>query len=171
MSNSNPRNELKLMILYLLNSVSFSLNHENLSNFFIDNYTTYISFQDLLADLIDTKLVEEYKTKTSVFYKATNDGIDALNSFINDITEEHKNEIDRYIKDNKFKLKEESLISADYTDGGKDNYKIKLEINENKDETFKIEIDVPTVDSDITMCENWKEKAKAIYTHVIKELL
>ena len=171
MSNQNPRNELKLMILYLLNSVSFSLNHENLSNFFIDNYTTYISFQDLLADLIDTKLVEEFKTKTSVFYKATNDGIDALNSFINDITDEHKIEIDTYIKENKFKLKEESIVSADYSDGGKDNYKIKLEINENKDETFKIEIDVPTVDAAVTMCENWKEKAKSIYTYVIKELL
>lgn len=171
MASPNPRNELKLMILYLLNSVSFSLNHENLSNFFIDNYTTFITFQDLLADLIDTKLIEEFKTKTSVFYKATNDGIDALKSFINDITLEHKNEIDNYIKENKFKLKEESIISADYTDGGKDNYKIKLEINENKDETFKIEIDVPTVDAAVTMCENWKEKAKSIYTHVIKELL
>lgn len=171
MSNSNPRNELKLMILYLLNSVSFSLNHENLSNFFIDNYTTYIGFQDLLADLIDTKLVEEFKTKTSVFYKPTNDGIEALNSFISDISEENKIEIDNYIKNNKLKLKEESIISADYTDGSKENYKIKLEINENKDETFKIEIDVPTVDAAITMCENWKEKAKAIYTYVIKELL
>lgn len=171
MSNKNPRNELKLMILYLLNSVSFSLNHENLSNFFIDNYTTYISFQDLLADLIETKLVEEFKTKTSVFYKPTNDGIEALNSFISDITDENKNEIDAYIKNNRFKLKEESIISADYTDGGKDNYKVKLEINENKDETFKIEIDVPTVDAAVTMCENWKEKAKSIYTYVIKELL
>lgn len=171
MSNSNPRNELKLMILYLLNSVSFSLNHENLSNFFIDNYTTYIGFQDLLADLIDTKLVEEFKTKTSVFYKPTNDGIEALNSFISDISKENKIEIDNYIKNNKLKLKEESIISADYTDGSKENYKIKLEINENKDETFKIEIDVPTVDAAITMCENWKEKAKAIYTYVIKELL
>ena len=159
------------MILYLLNSVSFSLNHENLSNFFIDNYTTYIGFQDLLADLIDTKLVEEFKTKTSVFYKPTNDGIEALNSFISDISEENKIEIDNYIKNNKLKLKEESIISADYTDGSKENYKIKLEINENKDETFKIEIDVPTVDAAITMCENWKEKAKAIYTYVIKELL
>ena len=171
MSEYNPRNEIKLMILYLLNNVSFSLNHENLSNFFLDNYTTYITFQDILADLIDTKLVEEYKTKTSVFYKATKDGEEALKSFINDISSKHKDELNDYIKQNKFKLKEESIIKSNYSDGASNNYKIELEINENKDENFKIEIDVPTVDAAITMCENWKEKAKNIYTYVIKQLL
>ncbi len=171
MSTYNPKNEIKLMILYLLRNVSFSLNHENLSNFFLDKYTTYIIFQDILADLVDTKLVEEYKTKTSVFYKATEDGSEALDTFINDITIEHKKELDKYIKDNKFKLKEESMISANYSDSNKGNYKVSLEINENKDETFKIELDVPTLDAAVTICENWKEKAKAIYTHIIRQLL
>ncbi|MBO6134773.1 MAG: DUF4364 family protein [Lachnospiraceae bacterium] len=159
------------MILYLLKNVSFSLNHENLSNFFLDKYTSFISFQEILADLVDTKLVEEYKTKTSIFYKATSDGVDALDSFIDEITKAHREELDKYIKDNKFKLKEESIIRANYTDSTDNNFKIVLEINENKDENFKIEMDVPTSDAAITMCENWKEKAKNIYTYVIKQLL
>ena len=171
MSTYNPRNEIKLMILYMLSNVSFSLNHENLSNFFLDKYITFISFQEILADLVDTKLVEEFKTKTSVFYKATNDGVEALNSFINDITPEHRAELDEYIKANKFRLKEESIVKANYTDASEGNYKVELEINENKDETFKIEITVPTLDAAITMCENFKEKAKNIYTFVIKQLL
>ena len=170
MSTYNPKNEIKLMILYMLKNVSFSLNHENLSNFFLDKYTSFIIFQVILSDLVDTKLIEEYKTKTSVFYKATVDGAEALDTFINDISPEHKRELDNYIKENKFKLKEESMISANYTDN-KDSFKISLEINENKDETFKLEIDVPTADAAITMCENWKEKAKSIYTYIIKQLL
>ena len=171
MSTYNPKNEIKLMILYMLKNVSFSLNHENLSNFFLDKYTSFIIFQDILSDLVDTKLIEEYKTKTSVFYKATVDGAEALDTFINDISPEHKRELDNYIKENKFKLKEESIISANYSDNDKGSFKILLEINENKDETFKIEMDVPTTDAAITMCENWKEKAKSIYTHIIKQLL
>ena len=171
MSAYNPKNEIKLMILYLLKNVSFSLNHENLSNFFLDKYTTFILFQDILADLVDTKLIEEYKTKTSVFYKTTEDGTEALNTFINDISDIHRKELDQYIKDNKFKLKEESMISANYSDNEKGSYLIDLQINENKDETFKIEMDVPTADAAITMCENWKEKAKEIYTYIIKQLL
>lgn len=171
MDINRPKNEIKLMILYLLKKVSFSLNHESLSNFFLDNYTTYIVFQDILYDLIDTKLIEEYKTKTSVFYKLTNDGSEALQAFISDISASHIKELDEYIKDNKFKLKEESIVSANYTDGEKGNYKIDLRINENKDETFKIEMDVPNFDAATTMCENWKEKAKNIYTYIIKQLL
>ena len=167
----NPKNELKLMILYLLKNVSFSLNHENLSNFFLDKYTTFILFQDILGDLVDTKLIEEYKTKTSIFYKTTIDGAEALDSFINDISPEHKKELDDYIRENKFKLKEESIIKANYSDNDKDAFMITLEINENKDETFKITMDVPTADAAITMCENWKEKAKSIYSHIIKQLL
>ena len=151
--------------------MSFSLNHENLSNFFLDKYTSFISFQEILADLVDTKLIDEYRTKTSIFYKTTNDGSEALDTFINDISENHKKELDDYLKENKFKLKEESIISADYSDNNKGSYLIKLQINENKDETFKVEMDVPTADAAITMCENWKEKAKYIYSHIIKQLL
>ena len=105
MSTYNPKNEIKLMILYMLKNVSFSLNHENLSNFFLDKYTTFIIFQDILSDLVETKLIDEYKTKTSVFYKATIDGAEALDTFINDISPEHKKELDDYIKENKFKHK------------------------------------------------------------------
>ena len=159
------------MILYLLKNVSFSLNHENLSNFFLDKYTSFIIFQDILADLVETKLIDEYKTKTTVFYKTTIDGSEALDTFINDISPEHKKELDDYIRDNKFKLKEESIIRANYTDNNKNSFKIALEINENKDESFKIEMDVPTADAAITMCENWKEKAKSIYSYIIKQLL
>ncbi len=171
MSTYNPKNEIKLMILYMLSNVSFSLNHENLSNFFLDKYTSFIAFQEILADLVDTKLVDEYKTKTSIFYKATSDGIEALNSFIDDISAEHKAELDEYIKKNNFRLKEESIIKANYTDSSEGNYKVELEINENKDESFKLEISVPTLDAAITMCENFKDKAKNIYTYVIRQLL
>ncbi|MBR1454272.1 MAG: DUF4364 family protein, partial [Lachnospiraceae bacterium] len=127
--------------------------------------------QEILSDLVDTKLIDEYKTKTSIFYKTTADGADALDTFLIDISPEHKKELDDYIKENKFKLKEESMISANYSDNNKDSFKIVLELNENKDETFKIEMDVPTTDAAITMCENWKEKAKSIYTYIIKQLL
>ena len=171
MLNSNPKNEIKLMILYLLKNVSFSLNHENLSNFFLDKYTSFIAFQEILTDLVETKLIDEFKTKTSVFYKTTEDGSEALDTFIDDISEYHKKELDEYIKENKFKLKEESMISADYSDNNKGSYLINLQINENKDETFKIEMDVPTADAAITMCENWKEKAKEIYSYIIKQIL
>ena len=171
MSTYNPKNEIKLMILYLLKNVSFSLNHECLSNFFLEKYTSFIMFQDILADLIDTKLVEEYKTKVSVFYTNTEDGNEALETFINDISDIHKKELDVYLKENKIKLKEESIISANYSDSNNGNFRVSLEINENKDNTFKIEMDVPTADAAITICENWKEKAKSIYTYIIKQLL
>ena len=171
MAASNPQNEIKLMILYMLSKVSFSLNHESLSNFFLDKYSSYIVFQQILGELIETKLVEEYKTKTSVFYTATNDGIEAIEVFSKDISENHKKELDEYIEVNKYKLKEESIVSANYSDGGHDNFRVTLEINENKDEVFRIEIDVPTADAAITLCESWKEKAKNIYTYIIKQLL
>lgn len=171
MTPYNPKNECKLMILYLLKNVSFPLNHENIGNFFLDKYTTYIQFQEIIAELTDTKLIEEHKTKTSICYKATDDGLEALNSFINDIAENHKKEIDQYIIDNKIKLKEESIISSNFTDGEANNYQISLQIAENPDEKFKILIDVPTADVASTMCENWKVKAKNIYAYVIKQLL
>lgn len=171
MSTYNHKNECKLMILYLLKSLDFPLNHECLSNFFLDKYASYIVFQGILAELVDNKLIEEHKTKTSVFYNATNDGIEALNSFIDDVPKNYRDEMDKYIKDNKLKLKEESIIKADYTDSVNGNFKLNLEINDSEEGAFKLEIDVPSIEAASTMCENWKAKAKNIYSYVIKQLL
>lgn len=171
MATNITKNECKLMILYLLSKICFPINHENLSGFFIDKYTSYISFQQMLAELVETKLVEENRTKTTICYESTKDGLDALISFSDDISTIHKAEIDDYIKKNKIKIKEESIITADFLDSANDNFKVTLEIKENKSEEFKIELDVPNADAATTICENWKAKAKTIYTYIIKQLL
>lgn len=174
MKNMSPKKQIKLLILYLLKSASFPLNHENLSNFFLDKYTSYIQFQQILAELVDNKLVEEYKTKTSILYSATEDGlatIEAINSTEDGISEENKIEIEKYIKDNKIKMRENSQVRATYTDNINGGYKIILEIKENNNENFKIEIDVPDIDTAETMCEKFKQKSKNIYTYVMKQIL
>ena len=168
---NNPKSECKLMILYLLRNLDFPLNIEGLSGFFLDKYATYISFQEMLSELIDTGLVSEMRTKTSVHYKATKDGIDTVDSFLMDIAPSHKKEIDDYIKENKIRIKESTSVIADWTEGKNDNFLVKLKIIDNNAEVININIEVPTIDVATTMCEKWKMKSKNIYSYFIKELL
>ena len=168
---NNPKNECKLMILYLLRNLDFPLNHSGLSNFFLDTYASYISFQEMVSELIETGLVSEIRTKTSVCYKTTADGIDTVDIFINEISDEHKKEIDEYIKENKFRLKERTSTIADYTEGKNDSILVSLKIMEDNNEVINISMDVPSIDVARTMCEKWKIKSKNIYHYFIKELL
>ena len=168
---NNPKNECKLMILYLLRNLDFPLNIEGLSSFFLDKYATYISFQEMLSELIESGFINEMRTKTSVCYKATPDGIEALDTFIGDIAPSHKKEIDDYIKENKIRIKESTSVIADWTEGKNDNFLVRLKIIDNNTEVIHIEIEVPTIDVATTMCEKWKMKSKNIYSYFIKELL
>ena len=167
---NNPKNECKLMILYLLRNLDFPLNHSGLSNFFLDKYASYILFQEMVSELIDTKLIEEIRTKTSVCYKATKDGIDTVDTFINEIDEAHKNEIDEYIKENKYRIKERTSVIADYTEGRNDSILVSLKIMEDNNEVINISLDVPSIDVARTICDKWKLKSKNIYQYFIKEL-
>ena len=169
---NNPLTIYKLMILYMLKKVSFMLSNSQLSQFFLEyEYTNYFTFQEAISDLVDTKLLEDFKTKTNIRYKLTDEGQETINTFIGDIDENAIKDMDNYISENKYKLREESILFADFNEIDKHNYKCTLSIKESDDYIFNMEIDAPDADTARLICERWHEKAKNIYAFTIKQLL
>ena len=70
--NIDPTTTYKLMILYMLNKVTFMMNLSQIRDYFLSKeYTSYFTFQNIISDLIEAKLIEERKTKTSQKYSLT----------------------------------------------------------------------------------------------------
>lgn len=66
----DPLTLYKLMTLYMLNKVNFPLTNAQLSGFFQEKgYTTYIGFQQVLAELEETQLISYETIRNTYYYK------------------------------------------------------------------------------------------------------
>ena len=170
--NIDPSTTYKLMILYMLNRVTFMMNLSQIRDFFLSKeYASYFTFQNTISDLLEAKLIEERKTKTTQKYSLTEDGITTLSYFENNLSDKIKSEIDQYIQDNKMKMKSESSFIADYIENQNNNFNVHLEIVENKDALLSIDLEMPDSETALSMCEKWKTSAQNIYNFIIKQLL
>lgn len=162
----------KLMILYMLNKSTFLMTYTQLSEFFLSNeLTTFIQLKTALSELQDSKLIEEHVTKTQQKFSITDIGIETLNFFSSEIPENAIEQIEKYLKDNKIRLRSESAITADVEEIEDNNFKVYLEINEGKGSLLNININLPDADTATTMCEKWKNSARDIYNYIIKKLI
>ena len=60
---ADSNTQYKLMILYMIKKVSFMLSNSQIQRFFGEyDYISYIKFQTVLNELIDTGLIEKYTT-------------------------------------------------------------------------------------------------------------
>ena len=159
------------MLLYLLDKVAVMLNHQQIYSFFNKNdYADFFKVQELLSDLTEAKLIELYTTKTNQKYKLTEDGKNALKYLKNELSKNELDSLDKYIEENKLKIRQESSLTSDYSFQD-ESYNVNLIISENDKSLLNINIDIPDEEIAITICDNWKNKAQDIYNYIIKQLV
>ncbi len=166
-----PETLYKLMILYMLNKVNFPLTNSQLAGFFLDNeYTTYFTLQQVLADLCESNLIKSRIAGNSTRYEITGDGRETLGFFGNDISSAVTADMDNYIKENKFRLRSEVGTSADYyKEGGE--YIVRCDVREGKNVLFSLNISVPGEEEAKTICVNWKQQSQSIYAYAMRALM
>lgn len=170
---ADSNTQYKIMILYMIKKVSFMLSNSQIQRFFGEyDYASYIKFQTVLNELIDTGLIEKYTTKTQEKYALTKDGESTLDIFISDLSETAKADIDEYILNNKYKLKQASSLSADYKTLENNTFQAILKLTESNEDIINLTINgIPDLETVRTICEKWPEKASNIYKNIMKQLL
>lgn len=167
----DPNTHYKLMILYLLNKVTFMLNDQQIMSFFNENeYADFFKVHEILNDLTEAQLVELYTTKNNQKYKLTENGRTTLKYFKNELSKNEIDNLDKYIKNNKLKMRSESALTSDYT-AQNDSYTVHLVINDSDKPTLSIDLDIPDEEVANNICEHWNTKAQTIYNQIIKLLM
>lgn len=162
----------KLMILYMLNLVNFPLSNSQISEFFLTKaYTNYSDLQKALSSLADTKLIDMENTHNSSRYTINSEGIQTLSFFGKDIPKDIIEDINSYLKENKFKLRNESSSSALYYQNENNDYIVHFDVREGKDILINLDLLVPNKEQAIKMADNWKEKSSQIYQLIMVKLL
>ena len=169
---NEPMTLYKLMNLYMLKQVNFQLTNAQLTNFFTEHeYTTYFTLQQALNELEDAGLIHKEPSHNSTRYEITREGEETLNFFGKNISPAIVNDMDKYLRENKFRLREEVGTTADYYKATGQDYIVHCEVREGKTVLIRLDLALPDKEQAETMCNNWKEKSQEIYSFAMKTLL
>ena len=167
-----PQTLYKLMTLYMLNKVNFPLTNTQISQFFYDKgYTSYFVSQQVISELIETNLISSETVRNTSYYRITSDGIETINLFTSKIPVGIIDDIDIFLIDNKYELRNEVGTLADYYKSTNQDYIVSCQIKEGPNTLLDINMSVPSEDVAETMCNNWKNASEELYATIMKTLM
>ena len=161
---AEPMTLYKLMNLYMLHQVNFPLTNAQLSNFFLDReYTTYFTLQQALNELLDAGLVKKETMRNSSRYEITKEGEETLEFFGKNISPAIVSDMDEYLKQNRFRMRNEVGLISDFYKSTNQDYIVHCEVREGKAVLVNLDISVPDKEQAEIMCNHWKDRSQEIY--------
>lgn len=169
---AEPMTLYKLMNLYMLHQVNFPLTNAQLSNFFLDReYTTYFTLQQALNELLDAGLVKKETMRNSSRYEITKEGEETLEFFGKNISPAIVSDMDEYLKQNRFRMRNEVGLISDFYKSTNQDYIVHCEVREGKAVLVNLDISIPDKEQAEIMCNHWKDRSQEIYAYVMKSLM
>ncbi|GAA0269447.1 DUF4364 family protein [Muricomes sp. OA1] len=162
----------KLIVLYMLEKVDFPLTTSQISEFILDKgYTTYFKLQETLSEMVESGLLRVETTHNRTLYHLTENGAETIQFFKNKISTAIQNDIDEFLKEKKYDLKEEVAIKSDYYLNTNHEYEVRCQIVENGFSLIDLKITVPTEIEAETIASNWSRESQKIYSSLLSQLL
>ena len=161
----------KLIILYMLDRVDFTLTNSQISDFVLTKgYTNYFTLQEAINGLFECDFVYVSMIRSSSHYKITDKGEEALSMFENRIPYAIKQDILDYFDNQKINLKNESEIYADYALNDYGEYVVTCVIKDRKETLVDLKFNVPTKTHAVAICDNWRAKSAEVYDYLVNTL-
>ena len=122
----------KLIVLYMLERVDFPLTTSQISDFILDKgYTSYFKLQEILSELTESDLLKVETTHNRTLYHLTENGEETIHFFSNKISPAIRQEIDDFLKEKRYDLKEEVSVKSDYYLNTNHEFEVRCQIVEN----------------------------------------
>lgn len=162
----------KLIILYMLDKVRFPLSNAQLSEFILEKeYTDYFTVQSALSDLTETGFLKMNTVRNTSLYDITEEGRKTLSYFQNRISSDIREEIDLFLSEHSFELRNETSTPADYYRTPEGDYAVRCRVLERDSVLIDLTVTVPVKEQAEAVCSHWRNKSQSLYAFIMKELL
>ena len=142
---SEPFTLYKLIILYMLDKVDFPLTNAQISGFILDKgYTTYFKLQQALSELAESGFIREEATHSRTFYHLTEEGEETIHFFRNKISDAIQKDIDGFLKEKHYELKNEVSVKSDYFPASGMEFTVRCQVIENNQPLIDLTLTVPS---------------------------
>lgn len=167
----DPLTLYKLIVLYMLNRVSFPMTTAQVSDFILGReYTNFLTLQQVINELTDAKMISSETIRNRTHLAITGEGRDTLNFFQNRISDAIKQEINTYFRENEFSLRNEVSVLGDYYKSTSGEYEAHLVAKDRGIRVVDITLSVPNEATAAAICDNWQKKNQNIYQYLIQQL-
>ena len=131
-------------------------------------YTSYFALQQVLNELLEAGLIRVHTNHNMSRYEITKEGEDTLEFFGKNISPAIIDDMDQYLKKNRFRIRNEAGIISDFYKSTNQDYIVHCEVREGKTVLLDLSISVPDRDQAESMCSQWEKKNQEIYAYVMK---
>lgn len=169
--NHDPLTLYKLIVLYMLDRVTFPLTKAQVGDFILGReYTNFLTLQQVIAELIDAELVTASSHRNRTYLEITEEGRSTLSFFGNRISDSIKTEVSAFFTDNEMEMRNELSIQADYYKSTTGEYEARLLAREKDVTMVELTLSVPDEDTAAAICSNWQKNNQEIYQYLIARL-
>ncbi len=169
--NQEPLTLYKLIVLYLLNKVSFPLTMAQVSDLILEKeYTNYLTLQQVINELAQAGLITAKTLVNRTHLQITDEGRNTLFYFENRISDAIKTDIGEYLKKNELEMRNESSIQSNYYKAVNGEFETELTAVDKDVNLVTIRLTVPTEELAISICENWQKNNREIYQYLTTAL-
>lgn len=156
----------KLIILYIIQKSSNTFHEDDLTSFILKNeFLNYFFYKQYLGELYDNGFVEIIDH----YIQLTEEGQIALEMFNDRLPENIVNSIDKEIENLKEPTDYENSIIANYKKEN-ERFFVNLAIIEFEVDIFNLNLEVPSEQYAIGICDRFKKNPEEFYMNVIQYL-
>lgn len=164
--------ENKLILLYFINSINMPVSNLQLTKVFLENrFMNYFYLQHFLTELCDDGNLSCETIDGKAFYTITPNGKKTLGFFTSMIPAGIRKRIDETVADIRKNIRNETLITADYTPQSEREFVVECRVNEDSFSLIDLKITVGSRTDALKICENWQKHSQAIYSEIIQSLI
>lgn len=174
MNRTGSNNELaanKLILLYLIDKINIKISNLQITKLILENnLINYFLLQQYLNELCNDNLLTSEIINKKTFYTITDKGRTTLKHLDYLIPVNIKNKIDNTIKSARKKIRNETLITADFIPESESKYTVSCSVHEDDFSLIELKIAVGTKNDARCICDNWKNYSQYIYSEIIESL-
>ena len=168
---ADPFTTYKLIVLYMAKHATEALTNSQISEFILDReYTDYFQLQKVLSELTETELLHKRTISNSSYYELTEEGRKTLSYFEKNMSDSIRLEVDSYILEKGYEMRNENSITAEYYRTPEQEYTVQLGVLEKNAPLIQLKITVPTEEMAKNLCHNWPKRSQEIYASVMTSL-
>jgi hypothetical protein len=162
----------KLIVLFMLDKVDFPLTNSQISEFILDQgYTNYFTLQTAINELAESDMVRVENIRNSSLYHMEPSGKEAIDMFEDRISDPIKKDILDYFEKNKYTLRNEVEVTADYFPSKKDEYYVNCKIKEKGNDLLELKLNVMSKEQAIAICDDWHKDSSEVYAYLVEKLM
>lgn len=161
----------KLIVLYILNGVSFPITTAQISELTLDReYISFLTLQQTVTELTEVGLISSETVRNRTYLTITEEGRETLNFFRSRIDHTIRQDIDTYLRENEYTIRNEVSVLGDYYKSTSGEYEAHLTAKDRGIKLVDITLSVPDEQTAASICDNWQKKNQNIYQYLTQEL-